>query len=110
LDLTVFSVVTRNHVNTKRIVTKAKIESKIVRSLRAWHISAYIEIIWNGWKAAGLQVLGPLADHVLPQINPDKIVQLVRRNFSDVAMLRTDREGDEQTKMTPISLLDRGEK
>jgi hypothetical protein len=69
-----------------------KIESKIVRALRAWHPSADIQPIHNGWKAGWLQVHGQLSDDAIPQVNPGKIAQLVRENCSDAAMITADHE------------------
>jgi hypothetical protein len=69
LDLIVFSAFKRTYMNTWLVATRPKIEGKIVRALRAWHTSAYIGLIDNGWKASGLQVRGPLSDNATPQIN-----------------------------------------
>jgi hypothetical protein len=71
-DLTVFSTFKRTYMNTRLVATKPKIEGKIVRALRAWHTSAYIGLIYNGWKAGGLQVRGPLSDDAIPQLNSKK--------------------------------------
>jgi hypothetical protein len=86
LDLTVFATFKRNCMNTKAIATKPKIEGKIVRALRAWHSSAYIQSICNGWKAGGVGVRGLLGDDAIPYIKPDRITQLVQGNCSDAVI------------------------
>jgi hypothetical protein len=65
LDLTVFSAFKRGYMNTRLIATRPKIEGKIVHALRAWHTGAYIGLIYNGWKAGGVQVHGPLSDNAI---------------------------------------------
>jgi hypothetical protein len=72
LDLTVFSAFKRTYMNTRLIATGPKIKGKNVRALRAWHTNAYIGLIYNGWKAGGLQVRGPLSDDAIPQLKSKK--------------------------------------
>jgi hypothetical protein len=62
----------RTYMSTMLIVTRPKFEGKIVRALRAWRTSAYIRLIYNGWKAGGLQVRGPLSNDAIPQFNSKK--------------------------------------
>jgi hypothetical protein len=69
LDLTVFSGFKRTYMSTRLIATRRKIKGKIVCALHAWHTSAYIRFIYNGRKAGGLQVRGPLSGDAIPQLN-----------------------------------------
>jgi hypothetical protein len=71
-------------MNTRLIATKPKIRGKIVR---AWHINTYIGLIYNGWKAGGLQVRGPLSDDAIPQ--------LIRENCPNAKGITDDGEEEE---------------
>jgi hypothetical protein len=95
LDLTVFSVFKRTYMNTRVIATRPKIEGKIVRALHAWHTSAYIGLIYNGWKAGGLQVRGPLSDDAILELSQKRITQLIRENCPDATVIADDGEEEE---------------
>jgi hypothetical protein len=95
LDLTAFSAFKRTDMNTRLIATRPKIEGKIVRALRAWHTSAYIGLIYNRWKADGLQVRGPFSNDAIPQLNSKKGTQLIRENCPDATVIADDGEEEE---------------
>jgi hypothetical protein len=82
-------------MNIRVIITRPQIKGKMIRALRVWHTSTYIELICKGWKASGKQARGWLSDEAISQADPDKIVQLVRGECSDAAMIDENHEEEE---------------
>jgi hypothetical protein len=56
LDVGLFGAFKTNYRNTRSRPTKPKLEGKLLRILKAWHITAYPVTIWNAWRAAGVHV------------------------------------------------------
>jgi hypothetical protein len=95
LDLTVLSAFKPTNMKTRLIGTRPKIKGKIVRALRAWHTSTYIGLIYNGWKAGGLQVRAPLSDDAIPQLKSKTITKLICNNRPDATVIADDGEEEE---------------
>jgi hypothetical protein len=91
----VISAFKRNDMNTRVIITRPNIEESIGRTLVAWHTSASIEFISDGWKAGRLQVCGPLSEDAVPEVDPRKIGQLVHVNYPDAAAIIDDCKEEE---------------
>jgi hypothetical protein len=69
--------------NTRAKPTKPKLEGKILRALKAWHVTTYSMTIWNTWRASGLSVV---TIHQVPfymTVDQGKVRELVLRHCPD---------------------------
>jgi hypothetical protein len=83
LDGTVFGAFKKAYRLTRSPATRPKIEEKVIRVLHAWHNSAHIQTIYNGWKAGGIRVRGALSYLAVPELNAVKIARIIHENCSD---------------------------
>jgi hypothetical protein len=83
LDVGIFGAYKTNYRNTRAKPTKPKLEGKILRALKAWHITAYCMTIWNAWRVSGLPVV---TIHHIPffmTVDQGNVRELVLRHCPD---------------------------